>query len=368
MMAPPVRVYDWSVQPTSSRRALLFLLAATAVAGACERSGQDRPPAQLKGTGATFPAPLYARWIREYASVAPQVKIDYVPAGSTRGIAAFLEESVHFAGSDAALGDAEMGAAAGAMHIPTTVGAVAVVANVPDGPDDLRMSSETVAAIFLGEVTSWNDGRIAAENPGAKLPDLPIKPVVRGDGSGTTKVLTTYLSGRVPAFKDKIGAGAQVKWVTGAVANRNDGVAEAVKKLPGSIGYTELAFARAYQLRAVALRNKAGKFVAPTLDSMTAAAADAAANAPEDLRIVLAEPDGAEAYPLTSLTFILVDERQRDPTEGAALARFLWWCVHEGQAYAPAMHYATLPPELVRRVEQKLRSMQSGGTQLLAGK
>lgn len=316
-----------------------------------------KPPApdniDIQGAGATFPYPLYSKWIAEFQKVNPRVRINYQSIGSGGGIRQITERTVDFGASDAAMSDDELAKAPGKLlHIPMTVGAVAVTYNL-EGVENLRLSPETVTGIFLGEIKSWSDPRLRALNTGVKLPAKPITVVFRSDGSGTTAVFTQYLSKISAKWKDKVGAGKSVKFPVGLGAKGNEGVAGQIKTSPGSIGYVELAYAKQTGLQYTAIKNKAGEFVAPTLASITAAAA--ASPMPDDLRLSIVDAAGKEAYPIAAFTYILVYEDQTNATKGKALAQFLWWAVHDGQAFGPPLHYATLPAEMMAKIEAKIR-------------
>jgi len=319
----------------------------------------------LQGAGATFPFPLYSKWVSEYQKVDPRVRINYQSIGSGGGIRQITEKTVDFGASDAPMNAEELGKIQGAMvHIPTTLGAVVVAYNLP-GVSALELSGETVAGIFLGEIKTWDDKKIKALNPSAKLPKDPIAIAYRSDGSGTTAVFTQYLAQVSPAWKDKVGAGKSVKFPSGMGAKGNEGVAGQLKTTPGSIGYVELAYAKQTNLTFATLRNHAGKAVEPTLAAIAAAAASVSANMPEDLRVSIVDAPGPDAYPISAFTYVLVYQDQTDATKGKALAQFLWWAIHDGQALGAPLHYGALPPEVVTRVEAKLRGLRGGGQPLL---
>jgi phosphate transport system substrate-binding protein len=235
------------------------------------------------------------------------------------------------------------------------------------GITGLKLTPDAVAGIWLGDVKTWNDPRIADANPGVPLPSQPITVASRTDGSGTTAVFTEYLAKVSPAWKDKVGAGKSVKFPVGLGAKGNEGVAGQVKTTPASVGYLELAYAKQTGLAYAAVKNQAGKFVEPTLEGITAAAAGVAGSMPADLRVSIVDAAGEAAYPISAFTYILVYEEQADARKGAALAQFLWWASHDGQAFGPALHYAPLPPPVVQAVEGKLRSLRAGGKPLIGG-
>lgn len=348
-------------------RAARISLAALAVVAGCRREGvPDSDAVDLHGAGATFPYPLYSKWVAEYQRVDPRVRINYQSIGSGGGIRQLSERTVDFGASDAPMTDAELARAPGQLlHIPTALGAVVVAYNLP-GDGWLQLAPEAVAGIFLGEITSWDDARIAAANPGAALPGQPITVVHRTDGSGTTAIFTAYLAQVSPVWAERVGAGKSVRFPVGLGAKGNEGVAGQVKITPGGVGYLELAYARQAGLAHAAIRNRSGRYAAPTLEGITAAAASAAGSMPADMRMSIVNAPGTQAYPLSAFTYVLAYAEQQDPIKGAALARFLWWAVHEGQQLGAQLHYAPLPAAVVAAVENRLRGLRWGGQQLLS--
>jgi phosphate transport system substrate-binding protein len=323
---------------------------------------------ELQGAGATFPYPLYSKWIAEYQKIDPQVRINYQSIGSGGGIRQILERTVDFGASDAPMTEAELGKArAKLLHIPMTLGAVVVTYNVPGVSARLRLSPEVVAGIFLGELKTWNAPPIAALNPEAKLPATAITVVHRSDGSGTTAVFTEYLAKVSADWKSKVGAGKSVKFPLGLGAKGNEGVSGQVKTTPSSIGYVELAYAKQTGLAYAALRNRAGAVLEPTPENIAAAAASVASSMPEDLRVSIVDAPGEKAYPISAFTYILVYEDQGDARKGKALAQFLWWATHDGQKLGPPLDYARLPAAILPKVEASLRKLEAGKKPLLAG-
>lgn len=332
-------------------------------------TGASAGAVSLNGSGASFPSPLYAKWVAEYQTQSPGVKINYQSLGSGAGIKAISDKTVDFGASDAPMTDEQLGKAGGKiLHIPTTLGAVVVTYNVKDAPDHLKLSPEVVAGIFLGDIKSWDDGKIKELNPGVTLPAQAIGVVTRSDGSGTTAVFTDYLSKVSAAWKERVGAGTSVKWPTGTGANKNDGVAAQVKQTPGAVGYVELAFAMQTKQPTATLKNKAGKFVDAALPGITAAAAGAAAKMPDDLRFSITDAEGDAAYPISAFTYMLVYEDAADKAKGQALAKFLWWGLHDGQKLGAALHYAELPAEVVAKAEAKVKALKAGGEPAYTGK
>ncbi|WP_078060313.1 phosphate ABC transporter substrate-binding protein PstS [Desulfotomaculum copahuensis] len=323
----------------------------------------------LNGAGATFPYPLYSRWIDTYGQMHANVKINYQPIGSGAGIEQITKKTIDFGGSDAPMSDAQLKAAPGEiLHIPTVLGAVAVTYNLPGLTGHLKLTSAVLAGIYLREIKKWNDPRLTALNPELNLPDQNILVVHRSDGSGTTNIFTDYLSRVSPQWRERVGKGTAVNWPTGIGGKGNDGLSRQVQANPGAIGYVELSYALLNNLPYALLRNSAGRFVAPTLESITAAAAGAAARMPSDLRVSIVDAPGENAYPVAGFTYILAYREQADPDKGRALADFLWWAVHDGEKMARELVYAPLPPEVVTRVEQKIKSISWQDKPLLTAK
>jgi phosphate transport system substrate-binding protein len=247
------------------------------------------------------------------------------------------------------------------------MGAVVATYNLPGAPA-LRFPSEVLAAIFLGTITRWNDPAIRAANPAVSLPDRAIIVVHRSDGSGTTALWVDYLAKVSPEWAQRVGRGTSVNWPVGLGAKGNEGVAGLVKRTPGALGYVELAYAVTNGLPAAAVRNRAGRFVEPTIGNTTAAAAGVVATRGGDFRASLTDAPGEDAYPVSGFTWFLVYRDQPDAAKGRALVAFLWWAIHDGQTYAPELRYAPLPTAVVKRIEARLRDITAGGRPLLAGR
>jgi phosphate transport system substrate-binding protein len=318
----------------------------------------------ITGAGATFPFPLYSKWFSDYNKLHPEVQINYQSIGSGGGIKQITERTVDFGATDAPMSDEEMAKAPGIQHIPTVLGADVVVYNLPGVKEPLRFSPETIAAIFLGKVTKWNDPTITSDNPGAKLPDRPIAVVHRSDGSGTTYVWTDYLSKVSPEWKSGPGTGKSVKWPVGLGGKGNEGVTGTVKQTEGAIGYVELAYANQNKLTPGIIKNREGAWVKPTLESVSQAAATAEMR--DDYRVSITNPPGKDAYPIAAFTYILVYTDQPDPGKGKALLQFLWWAVHDGEKAASSLDYAPLPKPVVHKVESTLKKMTVQGKAVLA--
>ena len=325
-------------------------------------SGQS---VDLTGAGATFPYPLYSKWFSEYARVTG-IKINYQSIGSGGGIRQLSEGTVDFGASDGPMSDEEMAKAKGGpvLHIPTTLGADVVTYNLPGVTTPLKVTPDVIAAIFMGRIKKWNDSRITSLNPGVSLPNQDILVVHRSDGSGTTYIFTDYLTAAVPAWKTSVGKGKEVKWPVGLGAKGNEGVAGQVKQTPGTIGYIELAYANQNKLPIAAVKNKAGQFVTASVPAVTAAAAAAAKGLPAntDFRISIVDGPGADSYPISSFTWILVYQHQTDAVKGKKLVEFLNWALTDGQALAPPLDYAPLPSDMAANVRARLTTIDIAGT------
>lgn len=319
----------------------------------------------LQGAGATFPAPLYQVWFEKFNAKYSNIQIDYQANGSGAGIKAITEGTVDFGASDAAMKDEEIAklpAGSKLLHIPTALGAVVVIYNLP-GVSELNLDADNVAGIFLGTIKKWNDPTIAANNPGATLPDTDILVVHRSDGSGTTNAFTTYLDTVSPAWQSKVGKGKEVNWPTGIGAQGNDGVAGGVKQTVGAIGYVELNYATEAKLTAAKLKNADGQFVAGSTDGVTAAAGAAAANFPSDFRQQpIINGAGPSTYPIAAYTYLLAYVDQKDADKAKAFVAFTYWALTEGQADEAGLGYAPLPGNVQEKAINELHKITSGGS------
>ncbi len=323
------------------------LLALTATAAVAQN---------INGAGATFPYPIYSRWFSEYNKVHPEVKINYQSIGSGGGIRQVSEGTVDFGATDGPMSDEQIASAkVKTQHIPTVLGAVVPVYNLPGENKVLNFSSEVIADIYLGKISKWNDGRIVHDNPGVNFPDKAILPVYRSDGSGTTYIFTDFLSKVSSDFQGRVGKGTSVKWPTGIGQKGNEGVAGMVRQSPYSFGYVELIYARANNMQFGAVKNKAGKFLQATTDGVTAAAAAAAKTMPKDYRVSITNADGADSYPISSFTWLLIPLQSTDPAKGKALQGFLEWMLDHGESEASSMTYAPLPKQVQDMVRQTIK-------------
>jgi phosphate transport system substrate-binding protein len=316
--------------------------------------------AQLTGAGATFPYPIYNKWFADYATQT-KVQINYQSIGSGGGIKQVQEQTVDFGATDGPMSETEMSKAKGGpiMHFPTVLGADVIIYNVPGITKSLRLTGPTIADIFLGKITKWNDTRIATLNADQKLPNTDILVVHRSDGSGTTYVFTDYLATISPEWEKTVGRAKEVKWPTGLGAKGNEGVSGQVKQTPGSIGYTELAYARQNSLAYARVQNAAGNFVEPTIASITAAAAGAKLPANTDYRVSIVNAAGKDAYPISSFTWLLIYRNQTDATKAKTLRDFLKWAYTAGEKSAAALDYAPLPGDMAKRLIARLDSIKA---------
>src|SRR3989441_4111608 len=335
-----------------------------ALAAALTLAAPAAAQVKLNGAGAPFPNVIHQDWMLSYNQAHPGVQLNYQSIGSGGGIRQFSDGTVDFGATDAPMKDSAIAAINGnVLHIPTVLGGDVPTYNLPDVKETLRFTPDLLADIFLGKVTKWSDARIAATNPGVKLPDQDILVVHRSDGSGTTFIWTDYLSKVSPAWEQSVGRGTSVNWPVGLGGKGNEGVTATVKQTPGAIGYVELGYAMINKLPAGSVRNKAGKFVAPSLETITAAAAGAMQQMDPntDFRVSITNPDGDKAYPIASFTWLLLHKQYDDAAKATALVKFVWWAETEGQARTEPLGYAPLPKQLRPWVEARLKTITAGG-------
>jgi phosphate transport system substrate-binding protein len=321
--------------------------------------------AMLNGAGATFPYPIYMKWNKTFAD-SSGIRVNYQGIGSGGGVRQFTVGVTDFGGSDAAMSDEEMSKAGGdVLHIPTVMGAVAVCYNLP-GVTGLKLDAETLAAIFLGRIKKWNDPAIAGLNSNITLPDRSIIVAHRSDGSGTTDIFTGYLAKVNLAWASQVGKGKAVSWPVGLGGKGNAGVAGLVKVNEGAIGYVELSYAITNNLPVVSLKNKAGYFVEPSLDSTSAAASGALQSKKMkqlvntgDFRLDLNNAPGKDSYPIVGMTWLLVHKNQKNAEKGQALKQYLKWILTDGQKYAAKLLYAPLPDDIAAMVLQLVNSIKT---------
>ena len=329
------------------------------VAGIVGLSSIAASAQNINGAGATFPYPIYSRWFSEFAKVDSNVHINYQSIGSGGGIRQVSEGTVDFGATDGPMNDDQIkGAKVKTMHIPTVLGAVVPVYNLPGLNKELNFSSDVIADIYLGSITKWNDPRLAKDNPGVNLPSDSILPVYRSDGSGTTYIFTDFLSKVSPEWAQKVGKNTSVKWPTGIGQKGNEGVAGMVRQSPHSFGYVELIYAAQNKMPYGAVRNASGKFVKASTEGVTEAAAASAKSMPADYRVSITNAQGAGSYPIASFTWLLIPQHSTDPAKAKALQTFLTWMLDHGEAEAASMTYAPLPKAVqdsVRKTIQNIR-------------
>ena len=313
----------------------------------------------ITGAGSTFIYPILSKWTSEYSQLHSNVKINYQSIGSGGGIRQVSDGTVDFGASDVTMTDQQIGAAkVKVMALPAILGAVVPVYNIPGVNKELNFSGDVIADIYLGKITHWNDPRIAKDNPGVNLPNNPILPVYRSDGSGTSFIFTDYLAKVSPAWNSGPGRGAAVNWPTGIGQKGNEGIAGMVRQSPNSFGYVELIYAVQNKMSYGLVKNAAGKYVKGSTDSVTAAAAGAAKNMPADYRISITNAPGADAYPISSFSWLLVPTHGADAGKTKALVEFIGWVLDHGEAEAAALTYAPLPKQVSDMVRKSIATLK----------
>ena len=344
---------------------VLGSIAAVLLFGFACTDGSIPDVSDIRGAGATFPYPLYAKMFNEYNTIF-DIKVNYQGIGSSGGIKELINKTVDFGGTDAFMTDDMLEEITGeVVHIPTCLGAVAVSYNLPDRTS-LMLSQDVLADIFLGKIERWDDERIAALNEGIDLPDLLIIVVHRSDGSGTTNIFTDFLTQISPEWADAVGAGKSVEWPTGLGASKNSGVAGMILQTPGSIGYVELAYAVENDMAVALIENRSGNFPDPSrLDTVRAAAGDI----PDDTRISLVNTAAEDGYPIAGFTWIILfkelNYNGRTQDDAKALVDMLWWMTHDGQIYCEPLLYAPLSDDAVGKAESIIKSITYDGESLL---
>jgi phosphate transport system substrate-binding protein len=326
------------------KRAFAGVAAASLLAGATVLAQTT-----INGAGATFPYPIYSKWFAEYNKLHPNVQINYQSIGSGGGIQQITRQTVFFGASDGPMTEEQIKAApAPILHLPTVLGAVVPVYNVAGVSTDLKFTGPLLADIYLGKIAKWNDPAIAKLNPGVSLPATEIIVVHRSDGSGTTYIWVDYLSKMSPEFQRKVGVKTSVKWPTGVGGKGNEGVAGLVTQTPGAIGYVELIYALQNKISYGSVQNAAGEFVKASVQSVTMAAAGAAAKMPADFRVSITNAPGNGVYPISSFTWLLLYENPKDKAQGRMMSDFMKWALTDGQKYCADLGYAPLPPNVVK--------------------
>jgi phosphate transport system substrate-binding protein len=326
-------------------RVLLALTAATVVvAGAAAQQKM-----QINGAGATFPNPIYSKWFDEYNKIHPNIQINYQPVGSGAGIRQISNQTVFFGATDGPMtNDQLLAAPAKILHFPTVLGAVVPVYKIPNVNAALKFNGPALADIFLGKITKWNDPAIVKLNPGLSLPNTDITVVHRSDGSGTTYIWADYLAKVSPEWKTKVGVGTSPNWPVGVGGKGNEGVAGLVTQTPGSIGYVELIYALQNKISYGQVQNMDGEFVNASVESVTLAAAAAAAKMPPDFRVSITNAPGKGVYPISSFTWLLFYENPKDKGQAKTMLEFMKWALTDGQKFAAELGYAPLPGSVVQ--------------------
>src|ERR1043166_1093183 len=340
---------------------LVAVLSLIVSAGVSKAACPTRGVKEITGAGATFPYPLYSKMFNEY-NKACQVKVNYQSIGSGGGIQQLKEMTVDFGASDGIMDEKQKAEAKGGavLHIPTVAGAEAIVFNLPGiERNQLKLAPDVLADIYLKKITNWNDKRIAAANPGVKLPDLTIAVVHRSDGSGTTFIFTNYLSKVSTEWKDKVGFATSVNWPGDVGGKGNEGVANSVKQIPGAIGYVEMAYAKQNNMAWAQIQNKAKKWLDPSLEG-AAAAADVS-SLPDNMEVLITDSPNPNAYPISGFTWLLVYENQNDAAKADAIAQLTWWIIHEGQQYAGPLEYAPLKGAALKKTEALVKKVKGSG-------
>lgn len=317
----------------------------------------------LTGAGATFPYPMYSKWFNEYQKLHPDIEINYQSIGSGGGIKQVTEGTVDFGASDGPMNDKQIAEfkqkrGCDVLHFPTVLGADVPTYNIPGVTGALKFTPDALAGIFLGKITKWNDPEIQKPNPNVKLPNNDLVVVHRSDGSGTTYVWVDFLSKISPEWKQKVGVGTSVNWPVGLGGKGNEGVSGQVKQTEYSIGYVELVYAIQNHLAYGEVRNQSGTFVKADLASVTAAAAGAAENMPDDFRVSITNAPGKAAYPISSFTWLLIPSKIQDPAKQKVIKDFLHWMLGPGQSHTAALAYAKLPKPVVAKEEKAISRIQ----------
>ena len=329
-----------------------------ALAGAVLLIGGAAAQTTINGAGATFPNPLYSKWFSEYNKL-KQVRINYQPIGSGGGIRQLSNQTVFFGATDGPMTPEQMQQAPGKiLHLPTVLGAVVPVYNLPGTQGEIKFNGPVLADIFLGKITKWNDPAIAKLNAGMQLPSTDITVVHRSDGSGTSYIWVDYLAKVSPEWMKKVGVNTSVNWPNGLGGKGNEGVAGLVQQTPGSLGYVELIYALQNKIAYGSVQNSDGEFVRATIQSVTAAAGAAVKNMPKDFRVSITNAPGKGVYPISSFTWLLLYENPKDKGQSKAMVDFVRWALTDGQKFAPDLGYAPLPAEVVKLEMEALNTIK----------
>lgn len=331
-------------------KAAYWMLLAALLAGCGSSNHTTSGSLKINGAGATFPAVIYQKWYQVYGQLHPDVQINYQAIGSGGGIAQLTSGTVDFGASDMPMTDEQIAKMkVKPLHFPTVLGGVVPVYNIPGIDQTLKFTPETLSGIYMGTIKTWGDPRLRKDNPGVKFSNNPIVVVHRSDASGTSFVWTDFLSKVSPEWKQTVGANTSVSWPVGLGGKGNEGVAGLVKQTPDSIGYVELIYAVQNQIPYGSVQNSAGNFVKADFNTVTNAAAGAAANIPPDSRVSITNAPGQDAYPISSFTWLLIPSQFPDPAKANAIRSFLQWMLTDGQKYATELSYAPLPQPVVQK-------------------
>ncbi len=350
-------------------RIFVFCLLGVLMLGASCFSGRRSKGDNIKiqGAGSSLINPLMQKWVSEYGNLNSNVKIDYQSIGSGGGIKQVKERTIQFGASDLVMSDADLQSAPGQIiHVPVILGAVVLTYNLERVETPLRFSPATIADIFLGKITTWDDERIKADNPDVALPSVPLTVVHRSDGSGTSAIFTNYLSKVSPEWKEKVGEGTSPSFPVGLGGKGNEGVTGQVKQTPNTIGYVELAYAVKNKMPVGQIKNKAGNYVTPNFETVTNAASETIDETPDDLRASITDASGQNVYPISSYVYVLIYKDQPDEVIGRTLVDFLTWGINDGQRFAQALYYSPLPQGMVKRASAKIALVEHNGKALRA--
>ncbi len=347
---------------------VIILLVSALLVSACFSGRRGKGDAiKIQGAGSSLINPLMQKWVSEYGNLNSNVRIDYQSIGSGGGIKQVKERTIQFGASDLVMSDADLKSApAEIVHVPVILGAVVLTYNLDGVTQPLRFSPATIADIFLGKITTWDDERIRADNPDAPLPSVPLTVVHRSDGSGTSAIFTNYLSKVSPEWKEKVGEGTSPSFPVGLGGKGNEGVTGQVKQTPNTIGYVELAYAVKNKMPVALIKNKAGNFVTPNFETVTNAAAETIDETPDDLRASITDAAGPNAYPISSYVYVLIYKDQPDEAVGRTLVDFLTWGINDGQRFAQPLYYSPLPQGMVKRASAKIALITHNGKPLRA--
>jgi phosphate transport system substrate-binding protein len=314
---------------------------------------------QINGAGATFPNPIYSKWFSEYSGAHPGVKINYQSIGSGGGIRQVTEGTVDFGASDGPMSDEALSQSKiKIVHIPTVLGAVVPIYNLPGVTQEIKFSQDALAGIYLGKITMWNDPYLAKENPGVNLPAQAINVIYRSESSGTTFIFTDWLSKVSPEWNSKVSRGTAVKWPCGIGQKGSEGVSAMVRQVKYTIGYVEMVYATENKIQYGMVRNHDGKWVSASTAGVTAAAAAFANKIPADYRVSITDATGPDSYPISSFTWLLIPNPAKDSAKGKVIVDFLNWMVDKGEAEAPGLSFAPLPAAVAARVKKTIATLK----------